>query len=439
MPIKLYDIQQREVDKSHYNWIYVMSPGTGKTFTSLAHYQKHSPSTPLVIIAPKAVLEPDNQWKKAINEFFNKKDKPPKIEYFKTDEIKKLPEKYFKNSYVIVDEVHKYKNIEKTQRSDKLRMLLIYSLGFVTLSGTLVTGDIVKQDNNVYIKGGKKQVPGSRRVIPDSRWEDLANYFAIFQCWQYIHNKPSMFDSLGKPPRTWTPVTTKQLAMKIIRSQAQIADAKLKNGRRYKMYGYPEFHKYLSLWFNTISSSIVNLEDITELPPLVKETIYFSKSNDYLKKRPEFNSKTAEVIWERNNQNTKAKLDWVSNFLDNTEQNIIIFYNFKAELEYLKTVIPKTKHIIYRNGSRQDSLMMSNKNNVVLIQVDSGGAGLNIQQAPIAIWYSYPNSYINYEQSKWRNYRAGQTQKTLHYQLHVTNTIDDKMKKSLDSRKDFTV
>lgn len=429
--IQLYAIQQYELDHSKKNWIYQFSMGTGKSFTALAHYEKWAKGKDLVILGPKSVVM-TKQWIKTINNYF---DIPINYEIYKHDEIKKLPQNAFEDKYIIIDEAHKYKSI-KSQRSIALRQLIMKSDGFCLLSGTLANGDLVKDTSKkAYLLKGAK-------------WEDMINYYTIFEYWNMFHNKSSSIPILGKKKLigeyiTHSPVKQGWVGMRILKLDGRSYRL---GASAFELWKYRDYHKILSKWFYSVTSNRVLLQDVAELPDVTNNVVTFKPHKDYNKSKSSykkmdkiiFEQDVERRVWQRQNQNTKAKCDWLKEFLESNQENTIIFYNFNSELEVIKKIAKKSRENVYEiNGKRHHQIPKDAKNSLILVQIMAGGAGLELQLASYAIWWSLPDSYTNYKQSLYRNYRVGQNKKVSRYELLVSGTIDDSIKKSLEQKKDF--
>lgn len=71
-----------------------------------------------------------------------------------------------------------------------------------------------------------------------------------------------------------------------------------------------------------------------------------------------------------------------------------------------------------------------------LIQITSG-SGLTLNEYKHAIWWSLPDSFIDFDQSKYRNYRIGQDTKITRDYLVVHGTIDDSIWNALILKQNF--
>lgn len=134
------------------------------------------------------------------------------------------------------------------------------------------------------------------------------------------------------------------------------------------------------------------------------------------------------------------KIKAFEDLITSTNDRLIVFYNFNAELNILKTVCNKHNRKIGEfNGSVKDLYAYENiSDSVTLIQYQSGALGLNLQKSNKIIYFSPPLASDLYEQSKKRIHRIMQEQKCFYYKLIVSNSIEENIYKTLEMRKDYT-
>lgn len=134
------------------------------------------------------------------------------------------------------------------------------------------------------------------------------------------------------------------------------------------------------------------------------------------------------------------KIQWLSDFLECTNDRVVIFYNFDVERDRIIKLLEKKKIVFDEYNGRQKSFenFKANERSVILCQYKSASTGINdLVVANICIFFSLTNEYINFVQSKKRLDRIGQTKKPLFYYLMCKNTVEEATWKSLQEGKDF--
>ncbi|MBQ2870349.1 DNA helicase [bacterium] len=377
--ITLYNYQQEYFKHVKPNFIYDMDTGTGKTIMGLHHHQMYFKDKKLLIVAPASKIN-EGGWQRTIKEHY------PNIVY-ETCTYNMLPKKYeqYRGYFVIFDECHRLKNSTGVWGKAGFKLSKIAS-GFILLSAT---------------------------CIPNG-WEDSINYFKMFGLTQ---NKTSFISNNA--------ITTTRYGY-------------------LEILGWKNETKLKNMW-NRISRRL-SKENATDLPPLVFEEVHFKPSNTYkvIKKDRICN----EVLYDnqmklrhglRLHTNLKSKIEYIKDFVENTNDNIIIFYNYDEELELLKENISKKTYLC--NGSVKNYPKKKEwknvKNTVTLANYKSGSEAVEFTYGSIIIYFSPTESYTEYYQSYGRCYRNGQTEKVTAYKFVTDNTIEADIYKSLDSKQDF--
>ena len=377
--IKLYKYQEDYFKHVKPNYLYDMDTGTGKTIMGLEHHQKYFKDKKLVIVAPASKIN-EGGWQRTI------KDHYPQIEY-ETCTYNMLPKNYtaYQDYFVIFDECHRLKNSTGVWGKAGYKLSKIAS-GFILLSAT---------------------------PIPNG-WEDVINYFKMFNL---TKNKTQF-----------------------IRHNAI---ATLEYGH-LEIVGWQNETKLTNMWKNI--SRRLSKDEATDLPPLVFEEIHFKPSkiyNEILRKRI-YNG----IVYDnqmklrhglRLNCNLVDKIDYIKEFVENTTDNIVIFYNYQEEYELLKQNITKTTYVCngaiksYPKKSEWDTI----KNTVTLANYKSGSEAVEFTYANIIIYFSPTESYTEFYQSYGRCYRNGQNKKVTAYKFKTEDTIEEDIYTSLGNKQDF--
>ena len=377
--ITLYKYQEEYFKHVKPNYIYDMDTGTGKTIMGLEHHKRYYPNNKLLIVAPASKLN-EGGWQRTIEEHYQNT-------IYETCSYNMLNKKYksFKDYFVIFDECHRLKNSTGVWGKAGYNLTKIAS-GFILLSAT---------------------------CIPNG-WEDSINYFKMFGL---VKNKTSFIKNNA--------ITTMDFGY-------------------LQILGWKNETKLKNMW-KTVSRRL-SKDDATDLPPLVFENVYFKSSSIYktIKKDRIYDGTLYDNQMKlrhglRLYTNLKDKIDYTKEFIENTNDNIIIFYNYDEELELLQQTINKTTYLCngktknYPKKSEWDTI----KNTVTLANYKSGSEAVEFTYANIIIYFSPTDSYTEYYQSFGRCYRNGQKKKVTAYKYITSKTVESDIYDALDNKQDF--
>lgn len=136
------------------------------------------------------------------------------------------------------------------------------------------------------------------------------------------------------------------------------------------------------------------------------------------------------------------KLDWIKSFLEDFNERVVIFYMYDHQRDQLYDMITKLKRPVarYCAAYKEQEIFNGNDDAVVLVQYKSGSTGIDwLKQSYVCVFYSLPDSYIEFVQAKGRINRVGQTKKPLYYLLVAkgSNSVDELNYNALQSKQDF--
>lgn len=126
--------------------------------------------------------------------------------------------------------------------------------------------------------------------------------------------------------------------------------------------------------------------------------------------------------------------------LNSTNERLIVFYNFNAELAVLiEAVKAAERPLSFVNGHVKDlTAYEEQSDSVTLIQYQAGAMGLNLQKANKVIYFTLTDKSELFEQSKKRIHRIGQNLPCFYYLLICKNSVEELVLKTLEQRRDFT-
>lgn len=199
--------------------------------------------------------------------------------------------------------------------------------------------------------------------------------------------------------------------------------------------------------------NFLKTEEIFDLPPQTFNEIKIGATAEYKKFRKnkvvEIDGQTligdtslTELLYCRQlcGAYNPEKLAAFTDLLQSTNDRFIVFYNFNAELDALKSICKSLNRPYSEvNGHCKNLTAFEQFDNAVLFgQYQSASMGLNLQQANKIIYFTPPLSSELYEQSKKRTHRIGQEKPCFYYQLICKNSVEIDIYKTLSERRDFT-
>ena len=348
---------------------------------ALFHYKYFYPNAKLVIIAPASKLK-EGGWQRTINEFDNT------IEY-DTCSYNMLNKRYkeFANMFIVFDECHRLKNSTGVWGKAGYNLTKITS-GFILLSATPLANG----------------------------WIDSINYFKMFNL---TKNKTRF----------------------------------LKDNAIYDMsHGYMDIigwkneNKLKTMW--NLFSKRLDKSQAIDLPNIIFENVYFTESKIYKKilKTRVFNDEIYDSLMKLRHGlrlycNLEEKIQYLKDFIEDTNDNIVIFYNYDKELQLLKSIINKKIYVCngheknYPKKDEWDNI----KNTVTISNYKTGSEAVEFTYANIIVYFSPTESYTEFYQSYGRCYRVGQNKKVTVYKFITKNTIEEQIYNNLDKKVDFNV
>ena len=353
--------------------------GTGKTLMALFRAYR-SGAKKVIVICPASVRD-TKVWE------LDLKKSGLKFDNFQVEGYRFLQKtkdfSSYSDYYVIIDEAHKIKNSQSLQGMGAWKLCL-EALGYSFLSGT-----------------------------PMSKWADAVNYAKITGL---VKNKTEFYRRFVIEERSYA-----HKGMDIV--------------------GYRDTD-ILMQWWGDIALRL-RASECVELPK--KQVI---EVNIPIKRKPYIDmvksrfwndeplDSAPKLTWalRRCAEVSPEKLAWVTEKVEGLP-NALIFANTVGAIEELSAKLKSAgiKHGVWY-GAKKDKF---DDQQVMIVQYQSGGTGLNLQKFNTTIFLSPCYSFIDYTQAVGRTYRNGQEQKCTFYQLKAVNTIDALIYDALDEKRDF--
>lgn len=199
------------------------------------------------------------------------------------------------------------------------------------------------------------------------------------------------------------------------------------------------------------TSEVLNLPEQIEQKIMVKVTkeYKFFIKNSYLKLDEDTelvgDNSLTKTLYSRQlcGQYHAEKLDAFRDLVQSTEDRLIVFYNFTAELEAMKEIAAELERpvSVVRGGEDDRTAYEEADNSITFIQYQAGAMGGNFQKANKIIYFTLPlgkGSCDLWGQSKKRIHRIGQDKTCFYYYLLVKGSIEEKNLAALQEGKELT-
>lgn len=404
--MKLYNYQEEYLAKLPPSCIMAADLGTGKTLMSLAHWERQNTGRPLLVVAPASKIR-TGDWQLEVKRwFYDNNFLTPDITYISyeslrlTDKETKRP-RWWKYTGarnggqvydVIADECHALKNPQSKQSKALYEIKMSGGL-FIGLSGT---------------------------PMPNG-WIDFAGYSKLFGFTKGITEFKRNFcvyqDYKGFPE------LVKYVNIPIMESQLSRVAYRLNRDQAAELPSRQTLAEHINL---TLKASKLYLTcKITRKHPNTQELL----------------DNAPRLLSVLRQSTTDARLDSLLSIVNDTSDNIIVFYNYISERKAILKLLAKSdKKILRYDGEVHNDLPASDakiQNTILVAHYKSASTGLNLQWANVTVYFSPTYSYQEFEQSIGRTHRHGQTKKCLYYLFNVKNTVDRDIWNCLRGKRDF--
>lgn len=194
-------------------------------------------------------------------------------------------------------------------------------------------------------------------------------------------------------------------------------------------------------------------DEVFDLPEQIHQTIRIGTTKDYRTFRKKSivtigetelvgDNTLTKMLYERQlcGQYNQDKIEAFRDLVESTNDRLIVFYNFWDELRLLmEEAKTQERQFSVICGLRKSLIEYERTDNsITFVQYQAGAMGLNLQKANKIIYFTPPLSSELFEQSKKRIHRIGQDRTCFYYYLTCKNSIEEKIYRTLEMRKDYT-
>jgi hypothetical protein len=397
--ISLYQYQEQYIAKLPMRGIVDAELGLGKSIMSLEYYKRHNQGEPLLIVAPAAKTR-SGDWEREC--------KAVGITDYRLVSRERLATAKIAGKPLWHQFVPKFGGMQHS---------VIY-------------------DENVGLRNASTSIFKKIKIIVDE-----APIFLILT---------------GTPMSNgWKDMTGYAVLFKLVRNQTEFKQRFFIISRAKpwpEIVGYYHEDVLHAMW-KKISRHLTRedakqyLPDRQILPLDIQPMGNDLKEYDRLKKEKTIGDNlldTASAVFHAQRQAlADLKLDQLEYILNDTNENVIIWYNYKSELVALKSLLKgfKEKTVYEVNGDAHTAPSKPEwaniRNSVTLCQYKSASRGIELVYATIAVYFSPTYSAEEYSQSLGRNHRNGTTKPTIVYCMRVQDTMEVDIWNCLKNKKNF--
>jgi SNF2 family DNA or RNA helicase len=138
-----------------------------------------------------------------------------------------------------------------------------------------------------------------------------------------------------------------------------------------------------------------------------------------------------------------SKIEAVEDIIEGipSSEPVVIFGRFVDEIKRAKEMLIKKKYSVSELSGSVNELAdwQSGKTQILVMNIQAGAVGIDCTRARFCIYLSTGYSFVQYSQSLARVCRPGAdlTKKIRYYHINAAFTIDEKITKALNDKKDI--
>lgn len=204
----------------------------------------------------------------------------------------------------------------------------------------------------------------------------------------------------------------------------------------------------------TFGADFLKTEDCFQLPEQTVIPVYVETSKEYRRfmkhsivELPDGTELIGDQVFTKRmysrqlcGQYSKAKIEAFRELLQSTNDRLVVFYNFTAELVELEAACNDAERpFSLVNGSCKGlDEYEKYEDSVALIQYQAGSMGLNLQKANKIVYFTLPERSDLFEQSKKRTHRIGQERPCFYWIMMCRGSVEEQIYQTLQEREDWT-
>lgn len=388
MSLSLYDWQQEYLNNTPRNLVMTADLGSGKSAMAITHYDTHNPNGRLLIVCPASKRD-SKDWEREIERFL---DYTPDFAVMSYEGMAKHYADYENDPTltIIADEGHML--AQPTTKRSKAFLRIARGAGqWILLSGTPTPNSWRSAATYAILTGlSRNKTDFWRRFVI----EDRSRGFPLILGYREQ-------DTLNE----WWKQVSKPLVRPLLPSQSLPVEPAMKPAT------------------------------IRAMKQAIKERV--TASGDLL-------DTPSSLFAHLRQLQVSERMQALHNVLEGTDENVVVWYNFNSERQAILDLLAKNypDRTVYEQSGHHSNLpdraeWENVKNSVTLAQYQSASAAIELVYASVNVYFSPSTSYANYEQSKGRTRRNGQTKTVLYYHISVQGSPDKKIWGTLKERRDF--
>ncbi len=132
------------------------------------------------------------------------------------------------------------------------------------------------------------------------------------------------------------------------------------------------------------------------------------------------------------------KLDALQDLLFDipADDKIVVFAQFTAEINAIASLNTHRKVFFVRGGENTSDEWKQSTGGLLIVQIQAGSEGIDLTDARYCVYYSLCHSMKDYQQSRKRIHRPGQTRPVTYYHIIAKGTVDDLLYKAQATKQD---